>query len=260
MAEPAAALIEVERADRVAVLRINNPKVNALSTAVLLALEQTLAGLSADMPDALVLRGDERFFAAGADVDELADPSRAEELLDAFHRALGALAEFPRVTIAAISGYALGGGLELALACDVRLAGSNATLGSPEINLGIIPGAGGTQRLSRVVGIAHAKDLIFSGRSIDASEAFRIGLVSKVVDLPRLFETAAADAAAFADGPVVALALAKAAIDGGYDLPIEAGLGLERSCFMEVLGTEDARMGLENFAAKRPRTTRFVGR
>src|SRR3954453_300820 len=200
----AAELVQTERRDDgVAVLRLENPKVNALSTELLLQLEAAARELTNDPPGAVVVTGGDRLFAAGADISEFGGPDEAERIGDLFLRALGAIADIPRATIAAVSGVALGGGCELALACDFRIASTRAKFGQPEIFLGIIPGGGGTQRLPRLIGPARAKDMILTGRAIDADEALRIGLVDEVVEPDALFECAVERAAALAKGAVV---------------------------------------------------------
>jgi enoyl-CoA hydratase/carnithine racemase len=262
-----AALVHVERRDDgVAVVRLDNPKVNALSTALLDQLAAAAEALTDDPPGAVVITGGDRVFAAGADISEFADgddviePSGAERIGAAFLRALDAVAEIPRATIAAISGFALGGGCELALACDFRIASEKAKLGQPEILLGIIPGGGGTQRLSRLVGPARAKDLIFSGRQVRAEEALAMGLVDEVVPAEEVHDRAMARAAELAAGAVVAQGLAKRAIDRGLDITLSGGLDLEQQLFAEVFATEDARTGVQSFLAHGPGKAEFRGR
>ena len=199
-------------------------------------------------------------FAAGADISEFAGPAEARVIGDLFLRAFNAVADIPRATIAAVSGFALGGGCELALACDFRIASDRATFGQPEVLLGIIPGGGGTQRLARLIGPARAKDLIFSGRQVKAPEALAIGLVDEVVPHAEVHDRALARAAELARGAVVAQGLAKRAIDRGFDSKLGAGLDLEQQLFVEVFGTEDARIGVESFKAHGPGKAEFQGR
>ena len=176
------ALVELERgADGVAVVTLANGKVNSLSRAVLTRLLEIAEQLTEDPPGAVIITGSERIFAAGADISEFAGPAEAREIGALFVAALNAVAAIPRMVIAAVSGPALGGGCELALACDLRLAADGARFGQPEILLGIIPGGGGTQRLARLVGPARAKDMILTGRQVVADEALRIGLVDEIV-------------------------------------------------------------------------------
>jgi len=248
------------RADGVAVLRLDRPKMNALSAELLRQLHAAVDDLAADLPGAVVVWGGERIFAAGADIAEFGGPEEAKVVGAAFHSTLDALATLPRSTVAAVSGYALGGGCELALACDLRVASSSARLGQPEILLGIIPGGGGTQRLARLIGPSRAKDLIFSGRQVEADEALRIGLVDRVVEPEAVFSSAVELAASLAAGAVAAQALAKRAIDSGLDGPLQAGLELERALFVEVFRTEDAGIGVRSFLEHGPGKARFTGR
>ncbi|MBW3555670.1 MAG: enoyl-CoA hydratase/isomerase family protein [Actinobacteria bacterium] len=248
------------RADGVAVVRLDHPKMNALSRRLLQELAQVAAELVADPPGAVVVWGGERIFAAGADIGEFGGPAVATEVAGAFAAALDAVAAIPRIVIAAVNGYALGGGCELALACDFRVVADNARLGQPEILLGIIPGGGGTQRLPRLVGAARAKELIVSGRQVDAEEALRIGLADRVVAAGDVFEAASAWAADVARGPVLAHALVKQAIDAGADLPLPAGLELERELFARAFATEDAGTGIRSFLEHGPGRARFSGR
>jgi len=256
-----AAVVQVERRDDgVAIVRLDNPKVNALSSEMLSQLEVAAHRLTEDPPGAVVVTGGDRVFAAGADISEFGGPAEAEQIGGLFLRSLSAVARIPRVTIAAVSGYALGGGCELALACDFRIASNRARFGQPEILLGIIPGGGGTQRLSRLVGAARAKDIILSGRQVDADEALRIGLVDEVVEPEALLDRAIARATEFASGAVVAQGLAKRAIDTGLDGSVEAGLQLEHRLFADVFATEDARTGVASFLEHGPGKATFKGR
>jgi enoyl-CoA hydratase/carnithine racemase len=255
------ATVSVERrSDGVAVITLARPRMNALSVALLERLRDVLGGLSADPPGAVVLWGGPRVFAAGADIEELAQPGSASRIGRAFHDTTHALATLPRVTVAAIAGYALGGGLELALACDLRVASVDARLGQPEILLGIIPGGGATQRLARLVGPSRAKDLIFTGRHVRADEAMRIGLVDRVVGREDVLDEALAMAAGFAAGPLLALAAAKQVIDEGADQALPEALELEQAAFVAVCDTEDARSGVASFWESGPGKARFAGR
>ena len=241
-------------------MRLDNPKVNALSSEVLTQLEAAARGLIDDPPGAVVVTGGDRVFAAGADISEFGGPAEAERIGGLFLSSLRAVAAIPRATIAAVSGYALGGGCELALACDFRIASTRARFGQPEILLGIIPGGGGTQRLPRLVGVARAKDIILTGRQVDADEALRIGLVDEVVEPDALFDRAVARAAEFAAGAVVAQGLAKRAIDVGLDGALATGLDLEQRLFAEVFSTDDARTGVASFLEHGPGKAAFKGR
>jgi enoyl-CoA hydratase/carnithine racemase len=254
-------LVHVDRRDDgVALVTLDNPKVNALSRELLRQLEAAAAGLAADPPGAVVVTGGDRIFAAGADIAEFGGPDEARVVGGGFRRALDTVAAIPRCVIAAISGFALGGGCELALACDLRIASERAKLGQPELLLGIIPGGGGTQRLARLVGAAKAKDLVLTGRQVAADEALRIGLVDEVVPPDELHPRALALAAELARGAVVAQGLAKRAIDKGLDGPLDAGLALEQDLFAEVFATEDARIGVASFLEHGPGKAAFVGR
>jgi enoyl-CoA hydratase/carnithine racemase len=170
------------------------------------------------------------------------------------------VAASPRPVIAAISGFALGGGLEAALACDFRLASQTARLGVPEIDLGVFPGAGGTQRLPRLIGPAKAKDLIWTGRHVRADEALAIGLVDRVVPVEGYLDAALDWAGSFASGAVVAMGLSKKAVDGGLDGSLQDGLDLEKTIFRQVIATEDAEAGIKSFFENGPGKATFKGR
>ena len=253
-------LVELTRLDGgVALVEISHGKANTLSKAVLTELATIAAALTADPPGAVVITGRGRMFAAGAEISEFGGRSEAAVIAESFHKALDAVAAIPAVVVAAVNGYALGGGCELALACDLRMAADNAVLGQPEILLGIIPGGGGTQRLSRLVGPARAKDLILTGRQVGADEALGMGLVDRVVPAAELRDEALAFASSLAAGPRRALALAKTAIDEGLDMTLADGLVLERRLFGEVFGTRDAAVGVASFLADGPGKAIFTG-
>lgn len=249
------------RADGVATLRLNRPPMNPLSQALLGAIADAARGFTEDdAVKAVVVLGGEKAFAAGADITEFGDQAQAKKVGLTFRAAFDSIAAIPRPVIAAIGGYALGGGLELALSCDLRIAGDRAQMGQPEILLGIIPGAGGTQRLPRLVGPAKAKELVWSGRSVRAEEALAIGLVDRVVSGAELEEQALAWAAELASGAVVAMGLAKRAIDDGLDGSLALGLDVEAEAFVEVFGTEDAGVGVASFLEHGPGQAIFQGR
>lgn len=261
MSEQPENLVIVERRDDgVAVVTLNNPKVNALSSAVLREIKKAADDLTADPPGAVVFTGGERVFAAGADISEFSGQKEAREIGGLFLEALNAVAEIPRATIAAISGFALGGGCELALACDFRMASSKARFGQPEVLLGVIPGGGGTQRLPRLIGVSRAKDLIFTGRQVKADEALAIGLADRLVEPEDLHTAALAWAVELASGAVLAQALAKDAIDGGLNGPLRSGLDLEQRRFVDVFATDDARTGVASFLEHGPGQATFTGR
>jgi enoyl-CoA hydratase/carnithine racemase len=246
------------RADGVALIRLDRPKMNALSGSVLGQIFDIAQDLTADPPGAVVLWGGRRIFAAGADIVEL--DGDADSVGANFTSALGALAAVPRVTIAAVNGYALGGGLELALACDLRVGGDDAKLGLPEVLLGVLPGGGGTQRLPRLIGPARAKEIIFSGRQVRAPEALDIGLVNRVVPADDVLDQALEWAGQLARGAVVAHGLAKAAVDQGLEGTLAEGLALEQQAFAAVARTEDAARGIASFMEHGPGQATFVGR
>ncbi len=211
-------------------------------------------------PGAVVVWGGDRIFAAGADINEFGGPEEAQAINRSFRRALDALAAIPRAVIAAVAGYALGGGCELACACDLRVVADNARMGQPEVLLGVIPGAGGTQRLTRLVGPSRAKDLVLTGRMVDADEALRIGLADRVVPAEQLFLRALELAAELAAGAVVAQGLAKRAIDAGLDGPLATALDIEAELFVQVFETADAEIGVRSFLAEGPGRAKFTGR
>jgi enoyl-CoA hydratase/carnithine racemase len=257
-------LVRVESGDAagVATIRLDRPPMNALNTQVQEELRVAAAQLSADESvRAVVLYGGERVFAAGADVKEFATQSHADMMRDAARltSSLAAVAAIPKPVIAAVTGYALGGGCELALTADFRVSADNARWGQPEILLGIIPGAGGTQRLPRLIGPAKAKDLIYTGRFVDAAEALEIGLVDAVVPAADVYATAVAMAEKFSRGPALALAAAKAAIDGGLDGDLGTGLRLESHLFASLFATEDRTLGMASFLENGPGKAVFTG-
>lgn len=247
------------RSDGVALIRLDRPKANALSAAVLAQLHAIAKDLQQDPPGAVVLWGGRRIFAAGADIVELGD-SGAASVGASFADALGALAALPRATIAAINGYALGGGLELALACDFRVCATDSRFGLPEVLLGVIPGGGGTQRLPRLIGPSRAKELIFTGRQVRAEEALSIGLVNRAVAPDSVLDEALTWAAELAAGAVVAHGLAKTAVDAGLETTLAAGLDIEHDAFLAVAQTEDAARGIASFHENGPGKASFVGR
>lgn len=253
-------LVQLERrADGVAVVTLANGKVNALSQALLADLHSVVEDLAADPPGAVVVTGGERIFAAGADISEFGGPDEAGRITATIHGTLDALAALPRFVIAAVSGYALGGGCELALACDYRIAGPKAAFGQPEILLGIIPGGGGTQRLARLVGPSRAKELCLTGRQVKVDEALRVGLADEAVDgdpLERALELAAEVAA----GALAAQALTKRTIDDGLSVALADGLLLERDAFVDVFHTADSRIGVASFLEHGPGKAEFTGR
>jgi enoyl-CoA hydratase len=247
----------------VGTIRIDRPKMNALDAQV--QRELIDAAREADSrPDvaAVIFYGGDRVFAAGADVKEMAD--MAFDVMDAHSHLLQdftkALAGIGKPTVAAITGFALGGGLEVALTADLRIAADNAKLGQPEILLGIIPGAGGTQRLARLVGASRAKDIIYTGRFVEADEALAIGLVNEVVPADEVYPRAVAWASQFVGGPALALRAAKVAIDEGVDADLVDGLESERREFAALFKTADQKSGMRSFVENGPGKATFEGR
>jgi len=255
--------VTVRREGGVATIRLDRPKMNALNAQVQDEIAAAAAEVDADPAvRAVVLYGGEKVFAAGADIKEMAEASFAEVAVDSrrLQAAFTAVARIGKPVVAAITGYALGGGLELALCADFRVAGEGARLGQPEILLGIIPGAGGTQRLPRLVGPARAKDIVFTGRFVGAAEALRIGLVDKVVPDAEVYRVARDLVAQYANGPAVALRAAKQAIDAGLEADLDTGLEIERLSFAALFATEDQRTGMRSFVENGPGKATFAGR
>lgn len=245
---------------RVAVIRLDRPKVNAISPELTADLQRCVDELLADLPGAVIVYGGERIFAAGADIARFGGPEGARVIGKMLGRALDSLAALPRMVIAAVSGYALGGGCELAMACDVRMAADSATFGQPEILLGIIPGGGGTQRLARLVGPSRAKEIMMSGRQVKADEALRIGLADRVVPAASLFDEALAWAGEFARGPLTVQGYCKRAIDSGLAGSLAEGLAIEQDHFVAAFRTEDAKIGIASFLENGPGKAQFTGR
>jgi enoyl-CoA hydratase/carnithine racemase len=244
-------------------IRLDRPKMNALDAAMQDEIG-AVAREAATRKDvaAVIVYGGERVFAAGADVKQMQTMSYID-MVDrsvALHGAFTAVAAIPKPTVSAVVGYALGGGCELAMCTDFRVAGRGATLGQPEILLGIIPGAGGTQRLSRLVGPARAKDLIFSGRLVGAEEALSIGLVDEVVEDADVYAAARRRMERYVGGPAYALQAAKQAIDGGLNVDLATGLELERMLFAGLFATRDRELGMTSFVEQGPGKARFEGR
>ncbi len=255
--------VRLEVSGGVGTIRLDRPPVNAMNDQLTAELADA-AGAVAGSPEirAVIVYGGEKAFAAGADIGDMVEAGDREmELRSArLQAAMGLIAGLGQPVIAAITGYALGGGLELALAADFRVAGENARLGQPEILLGVIPGAGGTQRLPRLVGPARAKDLIFTGRTIRAAEAHDIGLVDLVTPDSSVYAAAQEMAQRYAAGPALALRAAKQAIDRGLDADLATGLELERVQFAALFATQDQREGMRSFLSRGPGKATFTGR
>jgi enoyl-CoA hydratase len=254
------ALVGLRQEGAVGTITLDRPPVNALSSELVSDLADAIEDAADTSIRAVVVTGAPHF-AAGADISGFKALIEAggsgAELGQELGEVLSMLAALPKPVIAAIRGYALGGGLELALACDLRIAAEDASLGQPEIKLGLIPGAGGTQRLTRLIGVGRAKDLVMTGRMVDAVEAKAIGLVDRVVEADGLDEAAQSWAGELADGPTRALAIAKSVIDDGFSMALADALGLERGGFEEAFDTADASEGVEAFLEKR--APRFEG-
>ena len=255
--------VRLDIAGSVGVIRLDRPPVNAINSQVhaeLLAVARDAAG----RPEvrAVVVYGGERAFAAGADIREMADlgPTEIGAFGATLTAAIDAVARLPKPVIAAVTGYALGGGCELALAADFRIVADDARLGLPEITLGVFPGAGGTQRLPRLVGVAKAKELIFTGRPVTGEEAVRIGLATRAVPAADVFPEAMEFAQRLAAGPTSALAAAKRAIDQGMDTDIASGLAIESAEFAGLFATEDQKSGMASFLRDGPGKATFTGR
>jgi enoyl-CoA hydratase/carnithine racemase len=246
--------VRLEVDDGVGVIRIDRPPANAIDLTVGLELLEAAkeAGGRADI-GALVVWGGPRIFAAGADIKAMADWSAHEvrPSVEALGDACDLLEELPKPVIAAVNGFALGGGLELALACDLRYLGADAKVGQPEIRLGVIPGAGGTQRLTQLVGPGLARRLVYTGEQMDAPAALAAGLAERVIASGDVLDVAVADGRSFARGPRLALAAAKGAIRAAVRTPGPDGARAERALFLELFGTADQREGMRAFLEKR---------
>ncbi|WP_278315276.1 enoyl-CoA hydratase/isomerase family protein [Lolliginicoccus levis] len=255
--------VSLEVADGIGTIRLARPPMNALNRQVQGELQEVAreATRRADV-HAVIVYGGEKVFAAGADVKEMAGMSFPEmsEAIGDLQAGLGAIATIPKPTVAAITGYALGGGLEVALGADRRIVGDNAKLGVPEILLGVIPGGGGTQRLARLIGPARAKDMVFTGRFVAAEEALAIGLVDEVVAPDEVYNAARAWAGRFVGAAGRALAAAKASIDQGLDADLGTGLAIERHLFASLFATEDRTIGMESFVENGPGKAKFTGK
>ncbi|HSL10040.1 MAG TPA: enoyl-CoA hydratase-related protein [Actinomycetota bacterium] len=252
-AATAPARLEID--DGVGVIRLDRPPANAIDLEMGLALQDAIReAAERDDVGAIVVWGGRTIFAAGADIKAMATwgPDEVRPSVDALGTACDLLERIPKVAIAAVNGYALGGGLELALACDLRYLGDDAKVGQPEVTIGVIPGAGGTQRLVPLVGVGRARELVYSGRIVAASEASAIGLAEKVLSADEVIGTAIDDARRFAEGPRQALAAAKEAFRAAIATPGEPGISAERDAFLALFGTSDQREGMAAFLEKRP--------
>jgi enoyl-CoA hydratase len=255
--------VRLEVEDGIGTIRLDRPPMNALNR----QMQEEIRAAASEATErtdiaAVVIYGGPKVFAAGADIKEMKDLSYAEMAARApqLQSSFAAVARIPKPVVAAITGYALGGGFELALCADFRVCGDNAKVGQPEILLGIIPGAGGTQRLARLVGPAKAKDIVFTGRFVDAAEALQLGLVDQVVAPDDVYTAAVERVRRYVGGPAVALAAAKSAIDGGLDNDLDSGLRLESHLFAALFATDDRRTGMESFVENGPGKAVFTGK
>lgn len=246
--------VSLEVRDGVAVVRLDRPPVNAINRVVGVELSDAF-GEAERREDvgALVIWGGPKIFAAGADIKAMAelDAEEIRPVVSALGDALDLLEAMPKISIAAVEGYALGGGFELALAADLRYLDESASIGQPEVTIGVIPGAGGTQRITHLSGAGVARDLVYTGRIVGAAEAKELLLCNRVVGSGSVFESALADARGFAEGPRAAQAAAKAAIRAAVHTPGAAGLAAERDLFRALFGTHDQREGMRAFLEKR---------
>ncbi len=255
--------VRLEVEGGIGTIRMDRPPMNAINVEVQDALHAAAleAGTRRDV-SAVIIYGGEKVFAAGADIKEM-QPMSYTDMVDrsaALQAAFIAIARIPKPTVAAITGYALGAGCELTLACDFRVAADNAKLGQPEVLLGVIPGAGGTQRLSRLIGPARAKDIIFTGRFVSAEEALRIGLVDEVVAPEDVYAAARRRVEHYVGGPAYAIRAAKEAIDRGLEVDLDTGLEIERMQFAGVFATRDRDIGMSSFVEQGPGKAKFEGR
>ncbi|MBV8996800.1 MAG: enoyl-CoA hydratase/isomerase family protein [Pseudonocardiales bacterium] len=256
-------LVRLEVDGGIGTIRLDRPPMNALNRTCAEQIRQAAQqAAQRDQIRAVIVYGGERVFAAGADVKEMATASAAEmpTLAAELSSSFVTVADIPKPTVAAITGFALGGGCELALCCDRRIAAEDTKIGQPEILLGIIPGAGGTQRLPRLIGPSRAKELIYTGRFARADEALRIGLVDEVVAPGEVYAAARRWAQQFVAGPARALAAAKAAVDDGLDVDVSEGLRLEGEAFAALAHTEDRITGMRSFLDHGPGKATFTGR
>jgi enoyl-CoA hydratase/carnithine racemase len=246
--------VTLERDGAVATIRLDRPPANALSEQVALELwDAAREATEEDAIGAVVIWGGERRFSAGADVKEIAGfgPREIEPVVGALESAFRHVEAIPKVVVAAVNGYALGGGCELALCTDFRFAAQDAVFGQTEIRLGIIPGAGGTQRLPRLVGLARARELVYTGRQVTADEALGIGLVDRVLPPAEVYPAALDEARRYAGGPLRAFRAAKMALNAAAQVDQERGLAVERDAFRDLFATEDQKEGMRAFLEKR---------
>ncbi|WP_186626826.1 enoyl-CoA hydratase/isomerase family protein [Rhodococcus sp. BP22] len=257
-----AEFVTLEVEDGIGTIRLARPPMNALNRQVQEELRAAARAATVDSSvKAVIVYGGEKVFAAGADIKEMATLTfgQMSDIAGDLQSAIGSLADIPKPVVAAVTGYALGGGLEVALSADRRVIGDNVKLGVPEVLLGVIPGGGGTQRLARLIGPSKAKDLVFTGRFVGAEEALRIGLVDEVVAPDEVYNAARKWASQFVGGASRALAAAKASIDQGLDVDLNTGLKIEAGQFASLFATADRTIGMESFIANGPGKAEFTG-
>jgi enoyl-CoA hydratase len=244
--------IKTETKGKVGIITLNRPPMNPLNSQLIAELSAALDAFEANEGvGCIVITGNDKAFAAGADIKEMQGKSYMQAYREDFIAPWYKVARVRKPVIAAVAGYALGGGCELAMMCDFVIAAKTAKFGQPEINLGVMPGAGGTQRLPRFIGKAKAMDLCLTGRMMDADEAERCGLVSRVVDADKLMGEALAAAEAIASKSLVATMMTKETVNRAYELPLEEGLRFERRVFHSMFATEDQKEGMKAFVEKR---------
>jgi enoyl-CoA hydratase len=246
--------IIVETRDKIGIIRLDRPQaLNALNAALIGELAAAVDAFEKDAGVAcLIVTGSDKAFAAGADIKEMADQSYMDAFTGDFAAGWDALARARKPTVAAVAGFALGGGCELAMMCDLVIAADNAKFGQPEIKLGVIPGIGGTQRLTRAVGKAKAMDLCLTGRMMDATEAERSGLVARVVPLANLMDEAVKVAETIASMSLPVLMIAKESVNRSFETTLAEGIRFERRVFHSLFATADQKEGMAAFIAKRP--------
>jgi len=255
-------LVRLDVEGAIGTIRLDRPKMNAINAQVTAEIRACAEEATARTDiRAVVLYGGERVFAAGADIKEMGDQTAAQMAAwgTGLQEAFKVVARIPKPVVAAVTGYALGGGFELALTADFRVLGESAQVGVPEILLGVIPGAGGTQRLTRLVGPAKAKSLVYTGRFVKAAEALELGIADKVVPDADVYAAAVEMASQWAAGPAVALRAAKQAIDDGLELDLDAALRLESALFASLFASDDQKAGMKSFVENGPGKATFSG-
>ncbi|MBS3816063.1 MAG: enoyl-CoA hydratase/isomerase family protein [Candidatus Thermoplasmatota archaeon] len=246
-------MIEIEREDHITVIKLNNPPVNAVCRELLDELDEKLDEVKDDESRAVIMTGKGKAFVGGADIKQMKemDPKEAREFSQKGQSVLNRIENFPKPVIAAVNGFALGGGTEIAMSCDFIIASEKAQFGQPEVGLGLIPGFGGTQRLARLIGMGPAKELIFTGKNIDAEEAKRLGLANHVVEADELMDFSFEIAEEICSNAPLALEYAKSSMNKGIEVSLDEGLKIESEQFERCFKTEDHEKGLEAFIEKR---------